>query len=182
MNLFEPSREDGRSDRQVVYDFVKDAEPGTLFLYDDLRGELEHGVAVEITRQRIGRAARAASRLLLKADERALQAVPGHGYRVAHARDHITMAQAHQSRAHTHTETSLTLVTNVREVELTAVERELVRGLRIVLGSIGQMMAASERRQDRFEKVLEEIRRQQGDFADRLAKVEGVAVADAMPI
>ncbi len=36
MSSFEASRPNGRSDRVVVYELTKQADPDTLFTYDDL--------------------------------------------------------------------------------------------------------------------------------------------------
>lgn len=172
MQPFVTARADGRADWKVVFDFVADARPDTVFAYADLERELRAGIDGAVSRERIGRACRAATEHLLLERERALQCLPGLGYRMAHARDHIGLANDHRHRGHRQMEKALAKTANVRLDELTPVERNLIDGMRIVFGSFAQMLAASERRQERFERVLDEVRKQQTEMADRLARIE----------
>jgi hypothetical protein len=172
MHPFVTARADGRADWKVVFDLVAAASPGTVYPYDELERALRVGIDGDVSRERIGRACRAATDRLLIEHERALQCVPGLGYRMAHARDHITLANDHRHRGHRQMERALAKTVNVRMEELTPVERNLIDGMRIVFGSFAQMLAASERRQERFERVLDEVRKQQTEMADRLARIE----------
>lgn len=175
---FRTLRDDGRSDRQVIYDLVKDAAPGTIFPFSALADALQVGLPETVTRARIGGAARAASDRLLTDDQRALESVPRTGYRVARADDHALMAQRHHRRARRESSKSLALITNVHEDELSPEMRGLVRDLRVAFGAVAQMIHAAERRTRRVESVLDEVVRVNQDLAARVARLEGQGSAD----
>lgn len=170
---FEPAREDGRSDKRVVYDLVKDADPGRVFAYDELAAALQEGIGGDIPHERIGRAARAASRQFLNDDQRALQVVPMIGYRIAKADDHAVMAQQHHRKAKRESQQSISLITNVRDSELSPEFRGLIRDLRVAFGAVAQMIHAAERRTQRVENVLDEVVRVNQDLSARVARLEG---------
>src|SRR5881394_2984289 len=93
-NPFRPSREDGRSDRQVIIDLVSGAEPDETFSYETLLEALAPGLPDGhiVDRRRVYRAIAHANKTLLVEERRYLQVVKNVGYRVLRADEHLPAA------------------------------------------------------------------------------------------
>src|SRR5271165_7697040 len=94
---FKPTREDGRSYRDVTVDLFKNLVPNTIVNYEQLGKELE--LNPESDRNRIQMAVRSANKVLLKMHNRGVTNVPTVGYRVLEAREHMIVANGHQNKA-----------------------------------------------------------------------------------
>lgn len=169
---FHPSRPDGRSDRVVVYDLVADAEPETLFAYEDLAAALQDGIETPITRPRIYRAVRQANKDLLTKDQRYVAAVPGRGYRMVRAADQIVLAGERKTRARRQMDYGISLLRGIRLDELTEAQRKLALGNLMIADGLYRMIESTERRQNRQDAVLASVIRTQSEFAARLEKIE----------
>lgn len=175
MNTFRPSRSDGRSDRQVVYELVGDAEPDSMFPFDDIQAALSEGLDSPASKSRAYKAVKAANNLLLREKRRYLVSVPGVGYRMIHASEHLPVALGKKTRAETQIKTGIKILREVRMAELAEPERNLIVGQLMIMDGMYQMARASERRHAKQEQVIDEIRRQQEDVNQRLARLETVA-------
>lgn len=169
---FQPSRSDGRSDRQVIYDLTHTSEPDSLWTYDELADALEVGLDGTVDRQRIYSAVKAANRELLTRERRYLAVVKRKGYRMLRANEHLPVALNRKSSAVTQLARGVELLRNAKISELTEAQRHLHQGQLMIMGSLHAAILDSERRHDRTEAVLDQIRAQQEEVASRLAALE----------
>lgn len=172
MTAFVPSRIDGRSDRRIVFELAREAEPDTLFDFETLEAALQEGVDGEIQRSRISRAVRQANHTLLRERRRFLVSVSGHGYRMIRSDEHLPVALGKKDRAERQIKEGIELLKNARLDELTEPQRTLHVGQLMILDGVYRMARASEKRHAKQEQILDAIRRQQDEIAERLAKLE----------
>ncbi len=159
---FVPSRSNGRSDRQVIYDLLQDAEPESLFTYDALERVLSEGLTEPVSRDRIYRAASAGNRTLLKSKQRCLRVVRGTGYRVARADEHLEVARTFETSAQRKIRRGLDVLRDTRIDELTPTQRSIHEGHLLITAGLYQAVQAVSRRQDQQEQVIQGILRQLG--------------------
>ena len=119
MTAFHPTRPDGRSRAQVIFDMAVTSAPGTLLTYDDMAAELE----LEDL-DKIRRAAYTAGRKLRRHAHRSLEAVPVRdtGCSAARARP---PAGGYQGKARRQVRRSLDVVRATDVGQLNASERSL---------------------------------------------------------
>jgi IS30 family transposase len=172
MKPFQPSRMDGRSDRVVVYEFVRDAEPDALFAFDDLRTELEQGVDSEITNRRISSAVATANKTLLSERQRYLVTIRGFGYRMIRSSEHLPVAMGRKQKAETQIRHGIEILRNTEMSDLSTEQRSRHGGMLLILDGFYRMTKASEKRLERHEQVLDEIRQQQSAIDQRLSNLE----------
>lgn len=154
---FAATRNDGRSDRQVIYDLVRDAEPETQFSYGDLIGALSEGLDHKVKRDRVYRAVASTNKLLLREQKRYLSVVENEGYRVIRADEHLPVALGRKDRAETHLRAGMELLRNARLDELSDQQRTLHEGQLLILGGLVQAMHEQARRQDHADKLIEDL-------------------------
>lgn len=150
---FRPTREDGRSFRDVAVDVIKDAAPETVIAYRTLADAL--GLHPARDKEKLQKAVRAANKILLKLYRRGVRNVPLTGYRVLPAREHMIVADAHQTKADRAMARALNFYEGANLAEMTEIERKLHQQ--------GQMLAqaiiSSHRHLDRRLKRVEELLR-----------------------
>lgn len=157
---FKSSRENGKSDRTIILEMVRDATPGTVFTFDEILSALRGGTDRVINVSGAGAAVRAANPTILREQQRCLHSVKGVGYRVAHAGDHQPLAIAHRRSADRKMRKGLATLQNVRWDEMTQAQREAHTGTLLVLGAQAEMIKAADARMDRFEGMLAKILKQ----------------------
>lgn len=172
---FRIARDDGRSDRRVVYELAQFAEPDTVFSFEEIQDALQEGVEAPIARARVYQAVAKGNKTLLRERKRYLDSVPGRGYRVIRSDEHLAVAIVKKSRAETQIKTGIDLLRNVHLEELSEPQRTLHVGQLMVLDGVYRMAKASEKRHAQQEQVLEEMRRQQAEIAARIEKLEHAA-------
>lgn len=166
---FTPSRSDGRSDKRVVYELTKDAEPETLFRYDELKEALEDGLDKEIERSRVYRAVASANRLLLRENRRYLSVVKGTGYRMTPANEHVPLSLIRKSRAETQLAAGVDLLRQVRYDELNDAERQLAQGTLLVFDGFYRAIKSSETRHSRQEETISALTQRLETLEERTA-------------
>lgn len=77
---------------------------------------------------------------------RAIIAVPGHGYRIAAANEHITIGARYMEQGFTLVAAGLETVTHVRVDELTVTERNDLQNARQVMSWLAQQARAAKRK------------------------------------
>lgn len=159
MRAFSPSRSDGRSDRRVIYELAQDAEPETSFTYDTLQEALQVGLDVEVTRSRVYRAVGAANKTLLREQRRYLQVVPDVGYRIIRADEHLPVAIAKKGQAETYVRRGLEILRQTRMDEIDPAQRTIHEGQLLVFGGLCQAIQESNRRHDRSDALIADLRR-----------------------
>lgn len=159
-------RKDGRSDRQVVYETVKDAPPETVFGYIDLIRVLQDGVDDVVDKPRVYAAVAQANGTLLREQSRYLRVVRGRGYRVLRGDEHLPMSLVSKARAERNLRRGIALLRNVRLDEMTANQQAAHQGQLMVLSGLYGAVKESERRQNAQERVIQ-------DLIQRVSKIEG---------
>jgi len=162
---FVPSRADGRSDRQVVLDLAQNAEPETMFGYDDLVAALESGIDTDVERERVYRAVGRANRALLRERRRYLRVVPGVGYRMMRSDEHLPLALDQKATAATYLKKGMDLLRHVRLDELDEPHRRLHVGQLLILAAHHQAIESSNRRHSEHDRAINDLR-------ERIDKIE----------
>lgn len=161
---FQPSREDGRSDRRVLVELVESSEPGTRFSYEQLTEALSQGLDAEVDRARVYRAVRDANRTLLEERSRYLGVVRGQGYRMLSASEHLPTATKHKERAARQMQRGLEILSNTRLDELDPTQRALHEGQLLILSGLHQAVQASHKRHDKTESLLASLTKRVSDL------------------
>lgn len=170
---FKPSREDGRSDRAVVYGLTHEAEPGATFTYAELTEALEEGLDKPVQRDRVYRAVAATNTTLLREHRRYLGVVENVGYRVIRADEHLPVSLQKKDRAQSHLKRGIELLRHARLDELTQAQRTLHEGQLMILSGIHHAVQDSQKRHDRAESLIEDLLKSNQEIKDRLEKLEG---------
>jgi len=168
MKLFEASRNDGRSDRQVVFELVRDADPETTYSYEDMCGALTKGTDREITRGVVYRAAGAANHTLMRERKRALVVVRNVGYRVIRADEHLTVALVKKDRAETMVQRGIELLRHARVDELDEPHRTLHEGQLLVMSGFYDALRSTRRRQEQHDETINAL-------LERVDKLEAIS-------
>lgn len=155
MSQFEITRQDGRSNQQVVIDLVKDAKPGQVFTYQQIQDALGSGTATTYSVHDAQSIVRASSSRLERLHRRTLHNVRGTGYRMAMPSEHLALAQGRESRAAKQMRRGLSILKGVRLEELTPAERALHEGHTLIAAAMYQNMTTLNRRVDALEAVIE---------------------------
>lgn len=155
--MFECRRASGRSDADVLIDFLRDKEPGTVFPYEDLRAVLSAGCAKPYTaRDAQGAVVRAGSKIL-KVIGRALHNVRMVGYRLAPAGEHNVLALARKDRADVQLGRGVETLRHVRWDELSNEARTAHEGTLLIMSSLYERQRAMESRQAKIEAVVNKL-------------------------
>lgn len=171
---FTPSRADGRSDRQVIYDLTGDADPGATYTYAELTDALQDGLDQPVTRDRIYRAVAAANKTLLREHSRYLGVVENVGYRIIRADEHLPVSLQKKDRAQTHLRRGIELLRHARLDELTEAQRTLHEGQLMILSGIYAAVEDSARRHERTEGLIEDLLKSKQQIEDRLERLENL--------
>ena len=170
MEPFTPGRADGRSDREVIYQLVRDADPDTTFPYSTLIDRLQEGLeTVWVDRKRVYKAVAAANKTLLKENSRYLSVVTNVGYRVISAAEHLPVAVRRKNRAEAQLKRGHDVLQHTRIDELDELARASHRGQLIILGGLIRATRESARRHDRAEAIIEELTRRVDTIEDKLS-------------
>lgn len=164
---FRISREDGRSDGQVIIDLVHDKAPGTLFKYDELSAILKVGTEREYPVASVRQIVINANNRLLRNHKRVLYNIRSVGYRLAEAARHNPLALMRKSRADTQVKRGLALLHNVRWDEMDANSRAAHEGTLVIMEAVYQQNRAMERRQSSIEDAIHALRRDVNDLKNK---------------
>lgn len=165
---FQPSREDGRSDRQVIVDLVAAGEPGSTYGYPALIEALSEGLDARPPRSRVYRAIATANRTLLRERSRYLGVVRGSGYRMLRADEHLPVALRDKDTAEGYIRRGIEKLRHTRLDELPENLRELHEGQLMVMVGLHQAVRSQAARQNRQDRVLD-------DLLKRVERIEGGA-------
>jgi hypothetical protein len=140
-----------------------------MFAYDELAEALSVGLSEPVTRARVYRAVNAANKTLLRENRRYLGVVRDEGYKVLRTDEHLPVALAKKDMAQSYLRQGISLLKNARLDELTEAQRTLHEGQLMILASVYHSVSASERRHDRQEKIIDELK-------ERMDRLDGGAV------
>lgn len=150
MSPFTPKGD--RAQRVIVVELAAQAQPGDLITYDTMARAL--GLDPARHRERIRQAVTAARPLLLVDHKRCLVADPGHGYRVAFAREQAGIAQLHRRKADRQLTTAMAVIENVDETAMTEAERNRHRATGLVLRRLVSHMTRTDERLAHLEAMV----------------------------
>jgi len=156
-SLFQPSREDGRSDRQIVIDMVEMAEAGDLLTHDDILHALQEDSDREFDRSHVYRAAGAASRWLIKNSKKALVPVRGKGYRVSYPDDFHGLTLVRRDRASMQLNRGVEVLEGAPYEEMSEVVREAIAPLQVLMIGAYAQLHAHSRRLKRHDAAIESL-------------------------
>jgi hypothetical protein len=151
---FEISREDGRSNTQVLLDYMRPGTPGQTYTFDELARELSKGTDRQYSRTAVRQIAAGMYDRLLADQQRALHNVRGIGYRLAPAVDHNRLAMARKKRADVQLERGVNTLRNVRWDELDPEARKAHEGTLMVMSALHAQQQSMERRQNAVEQAI----------------------------
>ena len=155
---FKISRNDGRSNAEVLLEYVRDRPAGTIFEYSELAAELSRGSSKEYTAAEVQGVVNAAYPRLLKEQARALHNVRGVGYRLAPAAHHIVLANGRQAKADRQMLRGMQTLQHVRWDEMDSNQRLAHEGQLLVTSALFAQMQALERRQSAVEAAIKRVR------------------------
>lgn len=150
--IFQPTRPDGRSYRNLVVEAFNGLSPGMVLSYAQLAGPLD--LDPERDKAKIQAAVRAANKVLLELHQRGIANVRAVGYRVLPAREHVIVANGHQSKADKALVRALGFYEGANLSEMTPVERKLHEGQHMLAQAIVQSHKHLSRRIDMIESIL----------------------------
>lgn len=155
--IFKASRENGMSDREVIFDLVKDAEPGQSFTYDEFLDALKKDTARRITITNVYLAARAANKSLLARNQRCLMNVPGMGYRIAQSEEHLPLARRREDKASRQIRQGVEILKHCKLEELTPTQRALHQGQLLVLSGLYTNLQSMNKRVNDHEALIADL-------------------------
>lgn len=154
MSRFAITRTDGKSNVQVLLDYLKGAEPGRTFSYAELRQAMSTNAARQFSIADVRGVVGQAYTRLLKEQQRAIHSVRGVGYRIAYASEQTGLAMSRKRRSDTQLKAGLATLENVAWNELTPAARQAHEGSLMVFGALWQNQRALERRQSAVEQAI----------------------------
>jgi hypothetical protein len=153
-NRFVISRDDGRSDAEVLIDLVQKRDPGDLLSYDDLAKDLSLGTNRKYERTDVQSSVNRAERKLAVTAQRALLNVRNQGYRVALASEHQTIAGRKRERSEKLLKRGLIVLQHVDWSAMDDNERRAHEGQLLIVGGLYSAMQGIDNRLSRIEKAL----------------------------
>lgn len=169
MSAFRPQGDQARW--RTVYDELRKAATGSVVTYE----QLGHALSMdpEEDRHAIQMAVRRAAAEHEREDKRAIDVVPNEGYRIAEAREHLTLARRQQKRAGRSLGRGHSKAVNV---DLSGVDPDVRHALEVTATAFAMQMDFNRRfavRQSRLESAVQEITTAQA--GDRQRSAEEIA-------
>jgi hypothetical protein len=152
---FQITRDNGKSDAEVLSETIAQARPGDLLDYDTLGQRLSEGASRAYHTRDVQAAICRAERKLATEQRRALINVRGLGYRVALAGEHQTIAGRKKDRAGALLRRGLTVLQHVDWDEMDDNTRKAHEGQLMVMGALHSAMQGLDARLKRIEDVIE---------------------------
>lgn len=168
--LFVSSRVDGKSNQQVILDMVGNSPPGTLFTYEQISQELEIGTNTVFERMSVQQCVRLANRRLRHEKKRMLRNVKNVGYTLAHARDHRELSSSCDRKAFRQMRTSMDILENVRQDEMTEQERLAHNAQLAVNAEVYSNLRRHTRRQDYHASIIAQLTTRLDQLEERVTQ------------
>lgn len=159
-------RASGKSNTELVCSFVATAAPETVFTYADLARVLETDTDTRYKRPAICGAVRRANRRLLRDHQRELRNVPGTGFRLVPASEHIELARQRRGKADRQLARGLLTLRHVKWDEMDGNQRRAHEGTLMIMESVASAIALISRRQDRHAALIADLQRRVTEVED----------------
>jgi hypothetical protein len=158
MTTFARRRADGRSNVEVLIDVIsRDPEPGVIHSYDELGHALEEGADRAYPKLTVQRIVAGSLRQVGLRTKRALECVPGVGYRVVFAKEHMGLALKRKGRADIQLKKAFGILKNVRLDELDPANRAAHEAQFVMMSALLQNQVALDRRLQKTEQVIADM-------------------------
>lgn len=155
---FRITRPDGRSNTQVLLDFVKGYEPGHVFTYENLIAAVSWS-GRQFTTRDVQQLVQTSGPMLSRQESRVLKNVPQVGYKLALANEHVRMALQRRTKADVQLRRGLEILRNVKFDEMNENERMAHEGQYMVMEAIYRNTQALARRQSKTEELIANLTR-----------------------
>ena len=168
---FQPSRPDGRSDRQVIFDLCHAHPVETIWSHGELLGALREGLEDPdtVTKSRLYQAVGMANRDLLRECHRYLSVVRRKGYRLIRSDEHLPVALVRKNRAQMQIMKGIAVLQGTSVDDLTPTQRALHEGQLMIMSGLHMSIMETQRRQSRADALLEKVRAEQVASAEDIA-------------
>jgi len=154
LQLFATSRTDGRTDSEVLIDLVREAQPETIFTFDELGEALSKGTSKTFDKQAVQAVVSRSVLRLAKETQRALYNIRGVGYRVAAASEHSRLANHRKRRSDRQLTKGLAILQNVRWDEMDQNQRNAHQAQLMILQAVVTNQISLNRRMSRIEEAI----------------------------
>jgi len=151
---FTITRADGRSNAQVILDYVRDGVPGRLYTYEELGQVLSVGTDRSYDDKAVGGVVRQAAPRLLSEQQRRLHNVKLAGYRLAPASEHMALARHDKRRADTQIRRGVHTLRHVRWDEMDENTRRAHEGHLMITETLYAHQVALDRRLRKVEDAI----------------------------
>lgn len=158
MSTFQITRADGRSNGQVLIDYVSDGEAGQVYEYGELCNVLSEGTDRVFGVNDVRQVVATTQPRMLKEHQRTLHNVRRVGYRLALAKDHTMLAMARRHRADTQVKKGLQLLRHVRWDEMDENTRRAHQGHLMLAEALAANQCAFEKRMKSMENAIESLK------------------------
>jgi hypothetical protein len=154
VSIFAARRADGRAEWRVVADLAANLQPGDVIPHERLLAALDRDDMGPVY-QAVARA----NRHLRRTRSRMLGVVPGKGYRMLSAAEHIPEADRQRARSLRRMETAADVARYTRRDELDAAQTTRLDMMTVALASMAQAIRHLDYRQRLTEAALTNITR-----------------------
>lgn len=155
--MFVISRSDGRSNSQVVIDYVTQRPPGTVITYEQLGTALGQGTVRKYGREDVQGIVTSANPRLLREHKRSMQNIRGVGYRIAEAKDHVELSLVRRRRADIQMKAGRELLRNVHWEELDPMQRKIHEGHLMITEALWRNQLELLGRQKKTDVLIESL-------------------------
>lgn len=162
LQLFATSRTDGRTDSEVLIDLVREAQPETIFTFDELSEALSKGTSKTFDKQAVQSVVSRSVLRLSKETQRALYSIRGVGYRVAAASEHSRLANHRKKRSDRQLTKGLAILQNVHWDEMDPNQRNAHQAQLMILQAVVSNQISLNRRMSRIEEAIKKSRENPG--------------------
>lgn len=155
---FRINREDGRTFTEVLIDYVSQGDPGRIYGHGELSDVLSATADRKLTVADVRNIVNRAQKQLSHMHSRALRAVRGVGYKLAHAKEHKELALIRKVKADRQLRRGVQLLQDVRWDELDENSRKAHEGTMLLMSAIYEHTRALTKRVNRIDEVLKTMR------------------------
>lgn len=154
---FVTSRQDGRTDAEVLIALVGNVEPGAVMPYAQMAAALAVGSNRTWDAKAVQSSVRSSARRLLRQSARALIPVRGVGYRVSQGSDHHGLALRRESKANTQLRMAVDVLRHAQYGEMTTDERTVHEAHLTITGALFQQMRRVTQRQKQQDDAIQSL-------------------------
>lgn len=154
---FVTSREDGRTDAEVLIGVLASRQPGEVIPYGTLAEALSVGSNRDWTTHAVQSAVRGAARRLLRETARTLISVRGVGYRLSSGSDHHGLALRRESKANRQLSMAVDVLRHAQYGEMTAEQRSVHEAHLTITGALFQQMRRVTQKQKQQDDAIQSL-------------------------